>query len=406
MARSSVSSVRILLIHQNFPGQFRHLAHAWSQRPDCEVIGLGRETAPGMPGVRWYKYRLHRKPREVQHPYLRQMEDAVLHGQAVARALQALRRRGFVPDVVIAHPGWGETLYLREVFPDARLIHLCEWYYGAPGGDVGFDPEFPATEDDHARMRTWNALHALNLTHCDAGVSPTAWQRSRHPAVFQPTIQVIHEGIQTDLLGPDPSAAFTTPSGTVLKAGDPVITYVARNLEPYRGFHRFMRALEMVQRRHRNCHAIIVGGDEVSYGKPPPDAPNWREKMLQEVRLDPARTHFTGKLLHAAYCKVLQVSAVHVYLTYPFVLSWSLLEAMASGCLVIGSRTEPVEEVMRDGENGVLVDFFDTEALVERVCWGLEKPDSYVGICDTACGAKLRYGAGEGVLGYGLLVDI
>lgn len=407
MAQPTGPSVRILLLHQNFPGQFRHIARAWSLRPDCEVVGLGRDTAPGMPGVRWYKYRLHRPPGQAQHPYLRQMEIAVLHGQAVARALDRLRRRGFVPDVVIAHPGWGETLYLREVFPDTRLIHFCEWYYGTPDADAGFDPEFPATADDFARMRTWNALHALNLTHCDAGVSPTAWQRSRHPAAFRPAIQVVHEGIETDLLGPDPSATFTTPSGTVLKAGDPVITYVARNLEPYRGFHRFMRALQVVQRRHRHCHAVIVGGDEVSYGQRPPDAPNWREKMLREVALDPARTHFTGKLPHATYRKVLQISAAHVYLTYPFVLSWSLLEAMASGCLVIGSRTAPVEEVIVDGENGVLVDFFDTEALAERICEALEGGGRHAALCDAARAAiRQRYTIEQGVAGYGLLAGL
>ncbi|THF55362.1 glycosyltransferase family 4 protein [Pseudothauera rhizosphaerae] len=399
--------MRILLLHQNFPGQFRHLAHAWSRRPDCEVVGLGRDTAPGMPGVRWYTYRLHRPPGQAQHPYLRQMESAVLHGQAVARALQRLRQRGFIPDVVIAHPGWGETLYLRDVFPHARLIHLCEWYYGATGTDAGFDPEFPATADDFARMRTWNALHALNLTHCDAGVSPTAWQRSRHPAAFQPAIQVIHEGIETPLLRPDPAATLTTPSGTVLKAGDPVITYVARNLEPYRGFHRFMRALQTVQRRHRTCHAVIVGGDDVSYGERPPDAPNWREKMLREVTLDPARTHFTGRLPHAEYRKVLQVSAAHVYLTYPFVLSWSLLEAMASGCLIIGSRTAPVEEVIRDGENGVLVDFFDTEGLAERICEALEGGERYAAVRRVARETvSRRYAVDRGLAGYAELVGM
>lgn len=367
--------MRILFIHQNFPGQFRHIARAWSRLPGCEVFGLGRDSAPGMTDVRWYKYSLRRAPRDGQHAYLNQMESAVLHGQAVARALIQLKRRGVVPDVVVAHPGWGETLYLKDVFPDARLIHLCEWYYGTRMSDVNFDPEFPASIDDHARVRTWNALHALNMTHCDVGVSPTHWQRSQHPADFRNKIVVAHEGVDIDGLAPDPDASFTTRSGATLRAGDPVITYVARNLEPYRGFHRFMRALETIQKRHAACHSVIVGGDGVSYGRRPGDAANWREKMLKEVRLDPARTHFTGKLPVAAYRKVLQVSAAHVYLTYPFVLSWSMLEAMASGCFVVGSRTAPVEEVLRDGQNGVLVDFFDQAGLVERVLEALDDPE-------------------------------
>lgn len=399
--------MRALFIHQNFPGQFRHLVRAWSQRPGWEVIGIGRESAPGMHGVRCCRYRPHRIPGKAQHPYLRQMEDAVLHGQAVARVLDRLRQQGFVPDTVIAHPGWGETLYLREVYPEARLVHLCEWYYGNPDAEVDFDPEFPSTADDRARMRTWNALHALNLSQCDIAVTPTRWQRKQHPAVFQPHIQVVHEGVETHLIGPAATATYTTPSGFVLKAGDPVVTYVARNLEPYRGFHRFMRALERVQQVNRRCHAIIVGGDQVSYGRAPVGAPNWRDSMLAEVRLDPARTHFAGRLPTDLYRRVLQVSGVHVHLTYPFVLSWSLLEAMASGCLVIGSRTAPVEEVVRDGENGILVDFFDTEALAERICEALEGGGRRAALRDAArTEIRQRYTVEQGVTGYGLLAGV
>ena len=398
--------MRILLIHQNFPGQFRHVAAAWSRLPGIELIGLGRDTAPGQAGIRWYRYRLHRQPAATQHPYLAQMEDAVLHGQAVARALDALKRKGFVPDLVLAHPGWGETLYLREVFPEARVIHLCEWYYGMLGSESGFDPEYPLGLHERARMRTWNALHALNLTQCDIGISPTEWQRAQHPAIFLPRIQVLHEGIDMNRLAPRPDATFLTPDGRRLSAGDSVVTYVARNLEPYRGFHSFMRALEIIQRRHPKCHALIVGGDGVSYGKRPDDAPNWREKLLREVKLDPARTHFTGKLPYDAYRTVLQISSAHVYLTYPFVLSWSLLEAMASGCLVIASRTPPVEEVVRDEENGLLVDFFDRHALAERVLEALENPVRHSAIRAAARREAARYDVRKSVEAYGRIAGI
>ena len=365
---------RILLVHQNFPGQFRRIGLNWAQEPGSEVIGLGRRTAPGMNTVRWIPYDLARQPHKQQHPYLRQMEDAVLHGQAVARVLLKLKQQGYKPDAILAHPGWGETLYVRDVFPDARLIHFCEWYYGTPGSDVGFDPEFPSSFDTLAKLRTWNALHTLNLTNCDVGVSPTQWQRSRHPDIFLPKIHLAHEGIDTELLQPDPKAHLTLPSGHTVKAGDPVITYVARNLEPYRGFHHFMRMLAKVQQAHPRCHAIIVGGDEVSYGQKPSDAPNWREKMLREVQLDATRAHFMGKVPYDVYRKVLQISSAHVYLTYPFVLSWSMLEAMASGCLVIGSRTGPVQEVITDGVNGLLVDFFDTASMADKVVEALTHP--------------------------------
>ena len=255
--------MRLLVLHQNFPGQFGHLVKAWSQRPGWEVRALGRDTAPGLPGFDGLiRYKLARSPHSHQHPYLRSMEAATLHGQAVARVLLEMRKKGFTPDAVLAHPGWGESLYVKDVFPDARLVHYCEWYYNAEGADLGFDPEFPISFDDRARIRTWNALHALNLTHCDAAVTPTHWQKSRHPGIFHPKITVQHEGIDIENLGPDPTATITTPSGVTLKAGDPVVTYVARNLEPYRGFHIFMRTLEKLQRQHKTVHALIVGGDE------------------------------------------------------------------------------------------------------------------------------------------------
>ena len=365
--------MRILFIHQNFPGQFRRIAHLWSQQPGWEVIGMGRKTAPGMESIRWIPYDLHRQGLKDQHPYLRQMETAVLHGQAVARKLMELKRQGWVPDVIFAHPGWGETLYAKDIVPNTRLVHFCEWFYGTPNSDTDFDPEFPTSFDGLAKLRTWNALHTLNLEHCDVGVSPTEWQRSRHPGAYLGKIQLAHEGIDTDLLTPVGHAQMTLPSGHTVRNGDPVITYVARNLEPYRGFHNFMRALEKVQKAHPTCQTIIVGGDDVSYGGPPKDAKNWREKMLAEVKLDPQRTHFLGKLRYDDYRKVLQVSAAHIYLTYPFVLSWSMLEAMASGCLLLGSRTGPVQEVIEDGVNGLLVDFFDTGAMADRIVESLER---------------------------------
>jgi glycosyltransferase involved in cell wall biosynthesis len=382
---------RVLIIHQNFPGQFRHVATALQARPDIELLGIGKITAPGMPGVQWVRYRPHRAASKQTHAYCRNIEAAVLHGQAVLKVLLQLHKRGYVPDVVLAHPGWGETLYLRQVFPQAKLIHLCEWFYHANSPDMDFDPEFRTRLDDRLKVSTWQAHHLLALEQCDIAIAPTQWQRSQFPATYQPKISVQHEGIAIQHLHPDPQAELRLPNGTLLKAGDPVVTYVARNLEPYRGFHQFMRSLPALLAAHPQCQVLIVGGDKVSYGSPPTDAPHWRAKMLQDIPVDTSRVHFLGIVPYPIYQKVLQVSAAHVYLTYPFVLSWSLLEAMASGCAIVASSTAPVREVLRHGHNGLLVDFFSTEQLVKAVGEVLSHPTRMQSLRD-----KARKTVGEG----------
>ncbi|MDV3442687.1 glycosyltransferase family 4 protein, partial [Pseudomonas otitidis] len=334
------------------------------------------------------------------HPYVRSFEDGVLHGQQVLRLLLDLKAKGYRPDVVVAHPGWGESLYVREAFPSARLIHFCEYYYRAQGADAGFDPEFPLDTHGAASIRSRNALHLLNLENCDLAITPTRWQRSLHPAAYRDGMRVIHEGIDTAGLGPDPEATLALPDGQVLRAGQPILTYVARNLEPYRGLHSFMRALPRILAAHPGCQVVVVGGDEVSYGSRPKDAANWRSKLLAENPIDPARVHFLGKVPYATYKQVLQVSAVHLYLTYPFVLSWSLLEAMASGCLVVASDTAPVREVIEDGRNGRLVDFFDTGAIAERVVQALSKPERFQALRQQARATAAGYSTQAGIAGY------
>jgi glycosyltransferase involved in cell wall biosynthesis len=383
--------MKVLFIHQNFPGQFRHIAAHLAKQPDVHVLAVGREQAPGLPGVRMLRYKPHRTASPHTHPYARSFEDGVLHGQQVLRLLLDLKAKGYRPDVIVAHPGWGETLYAKEAFPQVRLIHFCEYYYQTQGADAGFDPEFPLDTNGSASIRSRNALHLLNLENCDAAITPTQWQHSLHPAAYRDKIQVIHEGIDTDKLGPNPEATLQLPNGKVLKAGEPIITYVARNLEPYRGFHQFMRALPEILKGHPTCQVVIVGGDGVSYGSKPKDAPNWRSKLLAENPIDLERVHFLGKVPYATYKKVLQVSAVHLYLTYPFVLSWSLLEAMASGCLIVGSDTAPVREVICDKVNGLLVDFFKREEIAERVLQVLGKSDAFTELREAAYATAQRY---------------
>ena len=403
---------KILLIHQNFPGQFRVLASNLAKDKAVEVRGIGRDTAPGLPHLpqfKLYRYKPHREVTGQTHAYVRGMENAVLHGQAVLRLMMQLRAEKFTPDVILAHPGWGETLFAKEAFPKAKLIHFCEYYYHADGADANFDPEFPLSIDERARIRARNALHLLNLEHCDLGVTPTRWQHSLHPTAYQPKIRIAHEGIDIEGLGPDPNAVFALPNGAELRAGDAVLTYVARNLEPYRGFHSFMRTLPHILKQHPTVQIVLVGGDEVSYGASPKNATNWREALLKEVNLPEQqlrRVHFLGRIPYDRYKKLLQVSTAHVYLTYPFVLSWSTLEAMATGCLLIASRTKPVEEVIEDGATGVLVDFFDHREIAAKAVEALRHPEKYTSMRAAARDyARKHFNAADGLRVYRELLE-
>ena len=361
--------MNILFLHQNMPGQFRSLAPLMARDKSNRVVFLTTRENQKFPDIAAAVYKKPRAASSQTHHYLTRYENAVRYGQQVARALISLQKQKFEPELIIAHPGWGEALFCKDVLPEAKLINFCEFYYGSQGRDVGFDPEFPSDLDAICRTRTRNGHLLSSLESCDAGVAPTEWQKSTNPGAFHDKIDVIFDGIDTDRARPDPEASVTLPDGTTLNRGDKVVTFAVRNLEPYRGFHSFMRALPEIQRRHPDAEIVIVGGDEVSYGSKPSDEryPTWREAMSAEVRLDPARIHFTGRLPYGQFLSVLQISSAHIYLTYPFVLSWSCLEAMSCGALVIGSRTPPVEEVIADGENGMLTDFFNPGEIAARV---------------------------------------
>lgn len=361
--------MRLLFVHQNFPGQYRHILRLLAAEGRHEIVFLTRNANENLPGIRKVVYDCHRAPHKNTHHYLSATESAVLHGQAVARVCMELKQKGFTPDLMIGHNGWGEILFLKDVYPDTPLQGYFEFFYRARGVDVGFDPEYPAATDSAPRVRMMNAGNLLGLEAADWGQTPTLWQRDQYPARYHDKLLICHEGIDTAIVRPDAQARLVLPSGRVLTRADQVVTFVSRNLEPYRGFHVFMRALPELLGRHPQAHVVLLGGDDVSYGARLPAGESYKAHLLAEVgaKLDARRVHFLGKVPYANFLQVLQVSSAHVYLTYPFVLSWSLLEAMAAECMIIGSATPPVMEVVAHERNGLLVDFFDRPALLAAV---------------------------------------
>ena len=362
--------MKILFVHQNFPAQFGHIAAALATDPTCEVAAIGSETVGSVAGVRLVRYSLGQPDLRHTHTFARRFDVDCRRAEQVLYAAGDLIASGFMPDVVVVHHGWGEALPLRAAFPQARLVLYCEYYYQAQGGDVGFDPaDPPLTRDGETALRARNAATLLALSECDIAISPTKWQRSTFPREFHSKIRVIHEGIDTQEVRRDPNATFSPRPGLTLRPGDEVVTFVARDLEPIRGYPTFMRALPRSLAERPAAHIVIVGADGTSYGAPPPEGDTWKAIGLRAVAdsIDMARVHFVGRLARADYLTVLSLSAVHVYLTVPFVLSWSMLEAMAMRCPLVASDTAPCREVIESGLNGVLVDFFDVDALAEQV---------------------------------------
>ncbi|NRB36575.1 MAG: glycosyltransferase [Rhodobacteraceae bacterium] len=376
--------MKIVLVHRNFPGQFRYLAPALIKRGD-EVRALTWSQNQNQRQVPTIEYEVEPPPgnNPVQH-YAANLMNAQAAANAAAAYSQA---EGFVPDLVIGSINWGETLFLRDVWPEARHIGYAEFFYDPKGRDTDFDPEFSRPDlarDMRVVARTPHLL--MGATRSDHLISPTKWQASTFPSEFRSKISVVHDGVDTTMLQPDPGARFKLPNGQELKAGDEVLTFVNRNLEPYRGFHILMRALPTILKARPNLQVVMVGGEERGYGPVPAPDVTWKQVMMREVgdKLDTRRLHFTGRIPYADLVSLLQVSRAHVYLSYPFVLSWSMMESMALGCLVIGSDTPPVAEVIEHQKNGLLVDFFDVPGWEGAIIDALENPKKYQPLRDAA----------------------
>lgn len=402
--------MNFLFVHRYLVGQFKHLVQSLGASGRHRILCLGQQQGPeaaNIPDGQYLRQFYGMEPvpdREARGPGGRFRLD-IAHGQAVAEQMDRLKRSGFVPDVILAHSGWGESLFCKDVHPAVPLISYFEYFYRAEGGDADFFPGTTLSGANRGLIRMLNAGQLLNLVDCDAGVSPTAWQRNGFPSQLRGKIQQIHEGVDLNEFKPSPRAGFTLASGERLTREDEVVTYVSRSLEPFRGFPQFMHAMQLLLRRRPRLKVLVAGGDDVTYSPPLPGGVSYREQLCRDLDLDTSRIHFLGWLRGDAYRRLLQVSSAHVYLTPPFVLSWSMLEAMATGCVVVASATDPVQEVVQDGVNGLLCEFFAPQQLADLIESVLDHPTRMreLGIRARAHIAR-HYDAADGVARYCRLI--
>jgi len=367
----------VLFVHNNFPAQFRDLAQTLKAR-GVPIAAIGAVRAPGLQDVTIGRYSLPRGSTPGIFNLAVRAEADLIRGRSAFDMARALKERGVDPAVIVGHPGWGETVLLDEVFPDARRILFSEFFYRGRGLDIDFDTEFfPLTDDAVLLGKTKNAVMTLALSDADAIVCPTRFQASVLPAVFQPRVRIIHEGIDVEAVAPSPPQPFALPDGRVIAPGAPVITHVNNHMEPLRGLHIFARALPRLMAEIPDAQVLVMGQDaERPYGGKSSDGRTWREVCFEGLAIDPARIHFLGKTPHEQMLAALRLSTAHIYYTYPFVLSWSLVEAMASGCYVIGSDTAPLHDAIEDGVNGRLLPFFDVEALSTAMIEACRNPQA------------------------------
>ncbi len=373
--------MNILFVHQNFPGQYRELFQWLVAQGGHDIVFLTqRHGVAQIAGARIIRYTPHHKPADTAYAATKYWEECAGNGLGAAFAAQKLAAQGFRPDVILGHVGWGELTFLKQVWPDVPILGLFEYYFLAKGGSVGFDPEFPPAPHVEFLMHARNAVNFANIQTVDLGQSPTWFQRDTYPESFHAKIDVIHDGIRTDRLVPNHATQVPLQRlGRMVTREDEIFTYMARNMEPTRGFHKFIRALPKILEARPKARALIIGGNDVSYGKASDARGGYRAEMEREVghSVDWSRVHFLGKVPYAAYQQVIQISRCHVYLTVPFVLSWSSMEAMSMGATIVASDTPPVREVMTHGQTAMLVDFHDHDALARQVIDVLDAPGDF-----------------------------
>ncbi len=364
--------MRILFAHMNFPAQFRHVATVLGRDPDNEVVFVTMNENPGwnIPGVRKAIFAPDGEVLPQGIAMSAKFWDVSRRAYGALRAAMELRKQGFVPDVICGHSGWGPTMYLRDVFPESAFVGYFEWFYDSASADMRFSG-LPLSLDSRMEARTNNIPILMDLQGCARGICPTRWQLEQFPAEFRAKISVIHDGVDTEYFSPDPDAKMVLP-GLDLSRAKEVVTYATRGMEPYRGFPQFLEAAVEVVKRRPDCHVVIGGEDRACYGAPPEPGKTWKQVLVERLRPDPERIHFVGPLPYGHYRTLLRASSAHVYLTRPFVLSWSFLEALSCGCLVVASDTEPVREAASHGHNVLLTDMRSPAAIAQSITHALD----------------------------------
>ncbi|MGV0035815.1 MAG: glycosyltransferase family 4 protein [Candidatus Azotimanducaceae bacterium WSBS_2022_MAG_OTU7] len=363
--------MKFLFVHQNMPGQYRELVKWLAAKKKHDIVFLTqRKKPPSFDGVKTVIYKPHHVADEDAYGLVRVWENAAGSGFGAAQAAEKLRDQGFTPDIIIGHVGWGELTFIKEVYPNVPVIGFFEYFYRNKGGPVGFDPDKPPSAHSPYLMASHNTVPLVNIEVVDLGHCPTYWQRDRFPKIFHDRVYVCHDGIRTDNIKPNPDAEVALGRlDKPITCDDEIVTYMARNLEATRGFEQFMRALPKIQAARPNARFLIIGGNGTSYGRKSKHPGGFRGQMEAEIgdQVDWEKVHFLGQVPFEDYQNIIQVSSCHIYLTMPFVMSWSLLEAMSMQATVVASDVDSVREAVTHGETGILVDFFDSDALAAQV---------------------------------------
>ena len=380
-AREAHETLKFLFVHQNYPGQYREILPRLSAGGQHRIGFLTqREAFPEPDNVSVLRYKPEKFALSDSHPYTSWFQKCNANGIAVMKACLTAARQGEKPDVVIGHAGWGELLFVKHVWPDVPVLGYFEYYFIARGGLINFDPEFRSARDIGPRLDARNAPNNVSLLNCDAGYTATEWQKRTFPEIFHSKIEVFHEGVRTDRLIPDHDSDLSIEiAGSRFTREDELVTYVARNLEPSRGFHIMMRALPLLQKLRPAARVCIVGGDGASYGAKLREGESFRARLTQELgdRVDWTRVHFLGRIPYAELIGLLKLSRCHVYLTAPFIVSWSLLEAMALEKTVVASDVEPIHQFIEHEQTGFLVDFFSADSVAESISEVLRHEDNF-----------------------------